>query len=484
MSGISPQSSQTRWRISSDSNSRMQLAIRPAVVLPILLFILSLALNLSHVETTEFHPDETRWMNRAHYFSDLRDPFGLTWEDQYITRGQPPLGSYLMGLGLVLQGRDTDTNNVWDFSYGTSWNEMNGAMPSEADLEAGRRTNAVVGAVTVVVVFFFVNAIGGLLAAGAAGLLMALHPLQIWLSSQALSDPLFVMLVALALLTAVKLTRQPTRVNAVLLGVLLGLGGATKLSPLLLAFTLAGYGIALLVLAHYGRVDTRKAQSLGPLLMLQPAIAIGTFILSYPYLWPAPLERSWNLFELRAQEMTGQSLSWPGVSVDNPIEALGRVYQRLTWQFSTTGNILETIVGWFRSPVDIWGFDLVFAIIGIVALARLIFVRGLTSGAALAGFLLAGQVGVIVVGMQVDFYRYHLPIVLAVSILFGLSVSLIWHALSDRGAARYWNLVPGVSLEALAPAGNSSPTGRRTETGSTDPIPASDAGRYRSRAGS
>jgi hypothetical protein len=170
--------------------------------------------------------------------------------------------------------------------------------------------------------------------------------------------------------------------------------------------------------------------------------------------------------------------------VDNPIEALGRVYQRLTWQFSTTGNILETIVGWFRSPVDIWGFDLVFAIIGIVALARLIFVGGLTSGAALAGFLLAGQVGVIVVGMQVDFYRYHLPIVLAVSILFGLSVSLIWHALSDRVAARYWNLVPGVSLEALAPAGNSSPTGRRTETGSTDPIPASDAGRYRSRAGS
>jgi hypothetical protein len=48
--------------------------------------------------------------------------------------------------------------------------------------------------------------------------------------------------------------------------------------------------------------------------------------------------------------------------------------------------------------------------------------RGLTSGTALASFLLAGQVAAIVVGMQVDFYRYHLPVVLAVAILSGLSV--------------------------------------------------------------
>jgi len=69
-------------------------------------------LNLSDLRLTPFHPDETRWLNRTHYLHDLADPFGPTWTDGYLTRGQPPLGSYLMGLGLLAQGRDLTTNGV------------------------------------------------------------------------------------------------------------------------------------------------------------------------------------------------------------------------------------------------------------------------------------------------------------------------------------------------------------------------------------
>src|SRR3712207_1162369 len=119
------------------------------VGIALVLFALAFWQNLSDLRLTPFHPDETRWLNRAHYVRDLADPFGPTWEDGYLTRGQPPLGSYLMGLGLLDQGRDLETNGVWNFRYGTDWNTARGNMASQADLDAGRRTNAIVGALTV-----------------------------------------------------------------------------------------------------------------------------------------------------------------------------------------------------------------------------------------------------------------------------------------------------------------------------------------------
>jgi hypothetical protein len=431
--------------------------LRPTLLVPFLLFTLSLAVNLAHVPTTEFHPDETRWINRAHYLSDLADPFGPTWEDQYLTRGQPPLGSYLMGLGLVLQGRDTDTNGVWDFAYGADWNTAAGAMPEQADLDAARRTNAVVAALTVVIVFAIGNTLAGLVAGTAGGLLLALHPLHIWIGSQALSDQLLILIVALALLVAVRLGQSPGRGLALALGVLLGLGGATKLSPMLLAFPVALYGAGLLVLDRFDLVNTPKARSLAPLLIIQPVIAVATFVVSYPYLWPEPIRRTWNLFQLRTQEMDEQAAAWPGVGISNPFEALERVYSRLTWQFSATGNLAEGALEWLGIDTSVWGIDLPLAMIGIGVLAWLVIRRGLTSGTALMAFLLAGQVGAIVVGMKVDFYRYHLPITLAVAILAGLGIQLAWAWLAARGAARIWNVIPGVTVESVAEAPHRAP---------------------------
>lgn len=456
------------WRIGR-GRQPLGFTLRPALLVPMLLFALSLAVNLAHVSTTQFHPDETRWINRAHYLTDLDDPFGPTWEDQYLTRGQPPLGSYLMGLGLLLQGRDTQTNGVWDFAYGGDWNRASGAMPAPADLDAARRTNAVVAAVTVVVVFALGNAVAGLVAGTAGGLLLAIHPLHIWIGSQALSDQLLILLVALALLVAFRLGQSPSRGLALALGVLLGLGGATKLSPMLLAFPIALYGAGLLVLDRFALVDRAKARSLAPLLIIQPLIAIVAFVVSYPYLWPSPVRRTWNLFQLRTQEMDQQAAAWPNIAIANPIDGLTRIYSRLTWQFSATGNLAEHVLGWLGIHTSVWGIDLPLAVLGIGVLAWLVVRRGLTSGTALMTFLLAGQAGAIVIGMKVDFYRYHLPIVLAVAILAGLGIQLAWEWLAARGAARIWNVLPGVDIETSRPAARGArerAAGRTAETGS------------------
>ncbi|HEV2065911.1 MAG TPA: hypothetical protein VGR08_03675, partial [Thermomicrobiales bacterium] len=72
--------------------------LRVDVLVPVLLFLFAAAQTLGAVDDTSFHPDESRWLNRAHFVRDLADPFGPTWEDYYTTRGQPPMGSYLMGI--------------------------------------------------------------------------------------------------------------------------------------------------------------------------------------------------------------------------------------------------------------------------------------------------------------------------------------------------------------------------------------------------
>lgn len=435
MTSTSPNQAERTWPAVPAPPQRPRARVSTALLLPLVLFVLSLAINLVHVDITEFHSDESRWINRANYASDLLNPFGPTWKDQYLTRGQPPLGSYLMGLGLLLQGRDTDTNAVWDFSYGPDWNRTVGAMASGADLDAARRANAVVGALTVVLVYFIGRTLMGTIAGVAGGLMLALHPLHIWISSQALSDQLLVFLVAASMLVAIRLGNSPSRGSALALGVLLGLGGATKLSPLLLALPVALFGLAMLVLARYGQMHPAKSRRLGVYLLWQPVIAFTTFVSVYPYLWPAPIQRTLNLFALRSSEMDNQSAAWPDVAVDNPILAIGRIYERLTVQFSTTGSLLGDAAGWLGFGSEPWGIDIPIAVFGTGVLTMLVFKRSLTSGTALATFLLAAQVAAIVVGMQVDFYRYHLPVVLAVAILSGLTVQAAWQFVAARAGS-------------------------------------------------
>lgn len=429
------------------------IRIRLNIVLPILLFLLSFVQNMEEVDDTVFHPDESRWLNRAHFLTDLRDPFGPTWQDQYLARAQPPLGSYLMGLGLLAQGRDTTTTTVWDFTYGVEWNESVGAMPVEADLNAGRRTNAVIGALVVLVVYFIGRQLTNLAGAALGAAFLALHPLHIWLASQALSDQLLNLLVALAALAIIRLARRPTWGRALTLGVLLGLGGAVKLSPMLLSLPLAAFGVFLLLrsLTPFRGAAPALDRSLGIKLLVLPPVAFTVFVISYPYLWPSPIRNTLNLFELRTQEMAGQARAWPAVAVDSRTDAFGRIGDRLEEQFSTTGRFLSLgaqAVGINWEPS---GFDFIPVLAGALLFVTLVMRSGLRSPAGLAALLLASQTGAIVVGLRADFYRYHLPIVLVMSICIALCAGALASALARVDAWRWLSFLPGVSVVPATP---------------------------------
>ena len=430
------------------------MGARRTWVLALGLFVLSLWMNLAHVDSTKFHRDEARWVYRAHYLRDLRDPFGDNWAEKPLARGQPPLGSYLMGLGLVLQGRDLTTNGLWSFFHDEKWNKRTGRYPEAADLTAARRTNAVVGALSVVVVFLIAASLTNRVGGVAAALLTIPHPTHIYLSSLAGSDALLGLLALLAALTAIRLADRPSWPRAITLGIVLGLGAATKLSPLLVAFPLAALGAGFILHDRLPRRWTERRMvrwlgigraprapwrfqirhDLGWMLLSLPLVAGVVFVAAYPYLWTAPISHSANLFTFRAQEMDAQGAIWTELNVSSPLDAVVRVGRWLGDRRSTSGWLANQTDARFGVRLFPRFLDLVIGVAGSLLLIVIAVRRGLRGPHELAAIVLWAQVGIIIVGMRADFERYQEPILLALAVCSGVLTGTVWTALQPSVA--------------------------------------------------
>ncbi len=448
------------------------------LLLMVAVFAVSLWQNLAAVSTSPFHPDESRWLNRAHYLADLLHPTGPAWRDQYLIRGQPPIGSYVTGLGLLLQGHDLHTNAAWVFERGDArnvvWNVVKGAMPSQSDLIAARRTSAVIGALTVAVLFALVtrlsNWAGGLVGA----LFLAFHPLQVYLASIGVFDALFTLIIALTTLSLASLATRPTWPRGLLAGVLLGIGAGTKLSPLFLALAFGAGGLALLWERPLRRMPLLRwiwrrllplpspvTRRLGWLLLSTPVVATTTFVLTYPYLWPDPVQRTRYLFKFRQDEMANQARIFPWAAIESRLEALERTWVMLTKHYSTTGDLFVQIGDWLNRNWNSYGIDIPFAAVGLIFLTIAALRHGPTSSHFLVAAGLAGQCALILGVLRVDFDRYYLPIVFTFAVgigyLAGQAAAWMQHA---RAAGRRRSALSRPKIAREAPA-ISRPVGAR-----------------------
>jgi 4-amino-4-deoxy-L-arabinose transferase-like glycosyltransferase len=356
-----------------------------------------------------FNPDESRWLSRAHYVAALADPFGPTWADQYMTRGQPPLGSYAMGVGLLAQGRDLETNPPWDFSVTWEQNIALGHKPVPEDLAAGRRTSAALVALTAVAVIGVARVYLTMPWAIAAGALFAIHPFTIYIGSIAMSDALFGLLFAFAAWAASALARRPSWGRAMLVGVLLGLGGATKLSPLAVAAGVGAAGVLFFAAATIRRRRFARPEAAFAVWGIVIGVAaLLTFIASYPYLWPDPIAHTRHLFAFRVEEMAAQSSDWPVMAVPNRAEALRRVNLNFTERYSLSASLIAVLGG---PPVasPLRQVEFLFPLLGIVVMACLAVWDGPYSPRALALAVLGGQALITILGMRSEFDRYHVP---------------------------------------------------------------------------
>ncbi len=430
--------------------------------LAIALFVASLVFNLSGVKTTAFHPDESRWLNRAHYIADVLDPFGPTWNDQYLTRGQPPIGSYVMGLGLLVQGRDLTTNRAYDFRLSPTFNRLY-TMPERGDLLAGRRTSSFLGALAVVLVYLagrrLTNVIGGLFGA----LLLLANPLQLWHNRLALADTALTLTLAALVLAVYKMAARPRWRWAITVGVLIGIGGANKLTPLALCGPLVLIGIYLLARDSWARRRLRDVPQrsllglpslhhLGWMLLSIPVSAGVTFVAVYPYLWPAPIRRTLNLIAFRREENDAQARIYPQFNVTGLGDAFDHAWQRLGQQYSTTASLLRDVhldqAAKALESLDIW-----IAVIGLAIMIAVAVRRGIHSPESLIVIILVFQSAVILYTMKADFERYYLPIVLGCVLTSGFGLGTIVRLIAERRRAirssRIRQAVPAAQVEPL-----------------------------------
>jgi hypothetical protein len=426
---------------------------RPIEILLIaLVALLAFLLANAAAATTGFNPDESRWISRAHYLADLRNPFGPTWDDQYMTRGQPPFGSYAMGAGLLLQGRDLETNPPWDFALTWEENIANGNKPSPADLAAGRRASAALVALTTLAIIGIARAFVAMPWAILAGLLHAIHPFTIYIGSVAMADAIFGLLITLSALAASSLARHPTVLRAALLGALLGLGGATKLSPLPTALGLAVAAVGLLGAARLGGCPAlARARRFAALGLIVAGTALAVFVAVYPYLWPDPIGRTRNLFEFRTVEMSTQASDWPEMAVPTRLEALRRIALNFTERFNLVGAVSDSLAG-FPAPLPLRAIEFFVAIAGVAIMAASAIRAGPYSPRMLALAVLGGQVAVTILGMRSEFDRYHLPMALLGAI--SAAVMLQWIAVRTVPAVqglltrRTEKAIPAMNREA------------------------------------
>lgn len=380
------------------------------------IFVIAMWQFLPTINERDFHRDEARWIHRAEYMRELANPFSDYWDEtswadgqtldhRNRLRAQPPVGSYLMGIGFLLQGQPLPDIGFWNMDQDTAWNAQQGNMPSDQMLETARRTTSTLAALTAVMIFLIGTRLTSIIGAAAGALFFALHPLSIYLSTFAGSDAALVFFIALSALLAARLAEKPGWIRAILLGAAIGLGGGVKLSPLGIAVALAAIGVMLMI----GKA--KKSNRLGLMLLVQPVIVGAVFVLSYPYLWRNPIEHSLNLLRYRTMSFDLQSSLWGQVAIDSPGEAVDRIWTRLSGEeWSLLGRLFG--VGW---PVEN-----LLAAAGIVVLAVLVFRRGLTSPTAMIAAVIGASTAITILGMQVDWARYHWPILVAMSVCVGV----------------------------------------------------------------
>lgn len=419
----------------------------------LLIFALSFTLNLKKVPTTTFHPDESRWINRAHYLTDLETPLGSVWSDRYLLRGQPPFGSYVTALGLILQGKDTSTNEPFDFHYGNensiTWEAGRNAIPSQDDLMAARQTNAFIGALTSALLVVILAKITNLLGAVTGGIVLAINSLHEYLSSTALSDATLGLILVLATLAAMQLAAKPSWRWTIVLGVVFGAGMAAKLSPLALAVGFAAIGLLFLArrllvripglrrpISYLAHGQEARTDRLGWMLLSLPFITYAVFVLLYPFVWSAPIKRTQILFDFRTREMKSQARIWPNLKIDGRIDALSTLAHAFQDEYPSSGKFFDWLSHHTPFPAGVPSIDIALMLIGLMLAIVTVIRTGFATRLAFAFFLLGGQAAAIAFGLRVDFNRYYLPVLIFGAFCIGYLIGEVIRLLSEAALAR------------------------------------------------
>jgi 4-amino-4-deoxy-L-arabinose transferase-like glycosyltransferase len=407
-----------RWRLLGEA------------ILAIALFLVAQSVFVRASGRVPFDGDEGRYIANGRYFGYLfleRDIGRPEWGDNYWTHTQPMLPRYIVGGWLWARGYALDElpePYLWQKSL--KENARQGRVPDEALLAEARAPMVLLTAASVVVLYALGSVLGGPIAGlVAAGLFIASPLAQEDLVRARSESPLNFFLL-LALLVGVMGARRGRLGElrsgwAVGLGIILGLGLATKLTALLSLVALGAWvGVVALTArtpgasASASRDPLRAARTVkGWALAL--VVALGVAVLSNPHLYDNPVTHTIHLLEQRAEEMAEQQRDVEHRALDD-------------WQEQGRYVFRYTFVNYAYRPARI-PLEAILAAVGFVALIVRTWLgwRG-TGRVPIEGLVLLTVLAYflgISAGINMAWQRYLAPTVLLRTLLAGVGVAAV-----------------------------------------------------------
>jgi hypothetical protein len=174
------------------------------------------------------------------------------------------------------------------------------------------------------------------------------------------------------------------------------------------------------------------------------------FVVSNPFLWPAPISRSWLLFENRRDEMAQQQLDVPSRAVYGLSQRASLVWERSVWNDAFAPSRLG------------WPLEAVLTVVGAVWLAaRALTLKdtGRRRAEVMVLLWLACLWAGVTLGLGFLLQHYFVPTATIATLLSGLAIG--WGAQAAWDLARRWlPIVSGPRSVAGARVGamNRAPT--------------------------
>jgi 4-amino-4-deoxy-L-arabinose transferase-like glycosyltransferase len=385
-----------------------------------------------------FHGDEGDYIWNGRYFAflvlerDLRHP---EWGDSYWTHTQPMLARYIVGGWLWMRGYDLYAlPPYYDHKKTPEQNRREGRFPADSLLIEARSPMVALAVGGALLVYVLGRLFGGVAAGLVAVLLTLANPLVSEHMVKAIPEAPLAFFLLLALLFGVLGSRHDRGGGlpvgwAVATGLALGLSLQAKLTALFSLVALCSW-VALVGLATWqcsdgtapARLRQVMAASRGWALAI--VVAVATFLVGNPHLYPRPLVHTMHLLEQRAAEMRDHRRWIPDSATDGPVDRLRYVLggslmlgDRLldgdpaVWRGSPLGPILAPIgaVGLLVGIRRTWRNHRRLSVGGLLLVTALVYFVGTTA--------------------TINMYwpRYLIPTCLLGSILSGLGFVVVLH---------------------------------------------------------
>jgi len=394
------------------------------------------------IQNVGFHPDESQWIATSNVF----EPFitgnfaSPVWEESHWTLTQPPVTRYIIAVGRLAGGyHAADLNVAWAWSLDTDANIARGAMPSPGLLWWSRLPMAILAAICGLILFKLVSATAGRLAGYIMLLLFVASPYLLYNLGRAMSEaPMlaFVLLVIFAGVLAISSWQRAAAGDGrsvrafvrplgwvIVMSVLCGLAGATKLNGL--ATVPAALMFCVLApVVQKGNVPTPTRACFTIIVcVLVLLVAVGTFIVLNPYLYPDVWGHTVNMFQYRLQEMQAQEAAYPTYRIQGLDMRIGIVSQRVFQDYATLSFGGAQVV---NIPLSALGFC-------YLLYAAWRWLRGrVISGTSMAIILVGAAAAVPALLTPLDWDRYFLLPVVFSSLCIAIGIS--W---AIRGAYRW-----------------------------------------------